>query len=181
MSDGRHTSELRSVSRCRMRARSSTWARRADRPPAYRHGANYRTYKPSAISWGTQAKPGPRAMHIQRRSPGPARARPQRRDNNQRNKPTYDQQGYTSAALDPRASRGQRVRWIFMNLLHAYAVEEVKETFGWGELAGGFIVVALICLSHIRGIDRWHYNLVLRSDRIIESFVRFYQLLYWEW
>lgn len=35
------------VSRCRMRARSSAWARRADRPPAYRRGANYRTY----ISW----------------------------------------------------------------------------------------------------------------------------------
>lgn len=53
-----------------MRARSSAWARRADRPPAYRRGANYRTYKPSAISRGAQAKPGPRAMHIQR-TPGP--------------------------------------------------------------------------------------------------------------
>lgn len=92
-----------------MRARSSAWARRADRPPAYRRGANYRTYKPSAISRGAQAKPGPRAMHIQR-TPGPGARGPQRRDNNQRNKPTYDQQGYTSAALDPRASRGQRVR-----------------------------------------------------------------------
>jgi hypothetical protein len=39
---------------------------------------------------------------------GPAREA-QRCDNNQRNKPTYDQQGYTSAE-DPRASRGQLVR-----------------------------------------------------------------------
>lgn len=54
MSDGRHTSELRSVSRCRMRARSSTWARRADRSPAYRRGANYRTYKPRAPYHGAR-------------------------------------------------------------------------------------------------------------------------------
>ncbi|TGZ51882.1 hypothetical protein DBV15_10002 [Temnothorax longispinosus] len=78
MSDGRHTSELRSVSRCRMRARAraieylGTTGRQTS-------GLSAREAGPQSNAYST----GPRAW----------RARLQRRDNNQRNKPTYDQQG----------------------------------------------------------------------------------------
>lgn len=67
-------------------------------PFSYRHGANYRSYKPSSISRRTQ--PGPRDAY----STDPLGQSP-RCDNNQRNKPTYDQQGYTSPVRAASVSR----------------------------------------------------------------------------
>lgn len=73
------------------------------RPSAYRYGANYRSYKPSAISWTTQSS-GPQGDAYSTDPLSPAREA-ERCDNNQRNKPTYDQQGYTSAAGPASVSR----------------------------------------------------------------------------
>lgn len=99
------------------------------------------------------------------------RARPQQRDNNQRNKPTYDQQGYTSAALDPRASREQRVRWIFMSLLHVYVRRWKRH---WPGQTGSRVYCDSIDLSFTHPGYRYYRNLV-RTDCIIDSFVWFYQ------
>lgn len=129
MSDDRHTLELRSVSTCRMRAiEPDAWAQRADESLAYQHGANYRTYKPERHIVGHASKAGPpEAMHIQR-VPRVRRAGSQRRDNNQRNKPTYDQQEYMSAVGPASVSRTTCTLNIHESLLRVRAVKEMKET-----------------------------------------------------
>lgn len=151
MSDGRHTSELRSVSRCRMRARSSTWTRRVDRPPAYRRGANYRTYKPSAISRGAQAKPGPRAMHIQR-TPGLGARGPNDATTISETNPLM----INKVIRQPRRTRERladnvSAEYSWVSSAYRY-VEEVKEILvgaNWQSFG-----IALICLFYIRAINR---------------------------
>lgn len=50
--------------------------------------------------------------------------------------------------LDPRASRGQLVRWIFMSLLQCMRdVEGGEKDIVQGEMARGFIVIAPICFT----------------------------------
>lgn len=58
--------------RARARARSSAWARRADRPPAYRRGANYRTYISRAPYRGARKRrAGPQSDAYSTDPPGP--------------------------------------------------------------------------------------------------------------
>jgi len=168
MNDGRHTSELRSVSRCRMRARSSTWARQADRPPAYRRGANYRTYKPSAISRSTQAKPGPKAMHIQRTPSGMAREAPTTRQQSAKQTHLWSTRVYVSRSGPASVSRTT----CPLNIHESPSWRRWKRRRGG--LAGGLIVITLICPLHIRIIDRVIPRNLARSDHIIKWFVHFY-------
>lgn len=102
MNDGWHTSELRSVSRCWLRARSSSaWARRADLRLI---GAVQIIEAISRAPYRGPRKAGPQSDAYSTDPLGPAREA-ERCDNNQRNKPTYDQQGYTSAAGPASVSR----------------------------------------------------------------------------
>lgn len=125
-----------------MRARSNAWAQRADESPAYQRGANYRTYKPERHIAGHASKAGPPgAMHIQR-IPQARRAGSQRRDNNQRNKPTYDQQEYMSAVGPASVSRTTCTLNIHEppSRTRHIAVEEMKETSAKVEWQGGSLL-----------------------------------------
>lgn len=129
---------------------------RADESPAYQHGANYRTYKPERHIAGHASKAGPPgAMHIQRipRARGLARGSNDATTISETNPLMINKS--ICQPLDPRASRGQLVRWIFMSLLR------VRARLPWrrwkrrrprrnGRKGKKLIVIVLICLTHSR-------------------------------
>lgn len=79
---------------------------------------------PSAISRGTQAKPGPPGRCIFNRSPRLGARGPNDATTISETNPLMINKSICQP-LDPRASRGQLVRWIFMSLL------PVRATLPW--------------------------------------------------
>lgn len=77
----------------------------------------------------------------------------------------------------PRRTRERLSRTTCPLNIHEPPRVRRERDVGRGGLAEGLIVITLICLLHIPAIDR-RYRSLVRSDRIIESFDRFYQPLY---
>lgn len=151
MNDARHTSELRSISRLRA----------FQAAPGQDPGADPRLIGTvqiiEAISrapYRGPRKAGPQSDAYSTDPLGPAREA-ERCDNNQRNKPTYDQQGYTSAAGPASVSRTTCPLNIHEPPPYAprRGEEEVKETSRLGCNAGRAHCDS-IDLSCTRSVDR---------------------------